>query len=221
MKRIVAIIGDYYHEPERIRQSLEQALLLPDGSRLAEVIYAEAESLSQVLKERPDAVVLFKEDRVNPTDALVRGWMVDALEEEIVRYVHNGGGWFAWHSGLASYAEDGAYCCMLRGHFAYHPDQHRTVRYRIQGGEALGISSEGGSSFEFVDEHYFVVCDRSQTGVFLVSESEDGQSTAGWSHEFGAGRVCCLTPAHTAEGLMHLELIALVHSAIRWCSHAG
>ena len=216
MKRIVAIVGDYYHDPDHIRQSLEQAMQLPGGSRMAEVSYVEVSSLPRILKERPDLIILFKENRVNPAENAVNSWMDTDVEEAIVRYVHDGGAFFAWHSGLASYEEDGAYCNMLRGHFVHHPAEHQIVRYRYQECAMTGIRPVDGASFEFADEHYFVVCDRSQTNVFLTSESEDGHSTAGWAHEFGAGRVACLTPAHTVEGLLHPEFGALIGSVISW-----
>lgn len=218
MKQIVAIIGDYYHSADMIRQSLEQALRQPDGGMLVDLIIAEAEELPARLKDRPAAVILFKENRTSPTDTNPRNWMTDELEENIVRFVGNGGGWLSWHSGMASYAEDGPLNSMLRGYFAYHPDERKIVRYRREPIGPFGELAKVNESFEFEDEHYFVVCDRRQTNVFLHSDSADGQSIAGWSHDFGEGRVCCLTPAHTLEGLLHPELSKLLRSAVMWCS---
>jgi len=218
MKQIVAVIGDYYHSADLIRQSLELALRNPDGSMLADLVIAEAEELPARLKERPAAVILFKENRVIENGAVRELWMTDDLEESIVRFVGNGGGWLSWHSGMASYAEDGPLNSMLRGYFAYHPEKLKTVSYRPEAAGRLGELVKDNGPFEFEDEHYFVVCDQSQTNVFLYSESADGQSIAGWSHEFGEGRVCCLTPAHTLEGLLHPQVVALVRSAVTWCS---
>ncbi|WP_241158355.1 ThuA domain-containing protein [Cohnella candidum] len=68
-----------------------------------------------------------------------------------------------------------------------------------------------------LDEHYFVEYDSARTETFLRSESVDGSSVAGWRHTFGAGRVCCLTPAHRREGLLQPDFQRLLGEAVRWC----
>ncbi|WP_235548826.1 ThuA domain-containing protein [Paenibacillus sp. Soil522] len=123
--------------------------------------------------------------------------------------MENGGGWLAWHSGLASYPVDSSYTRMLRGYFLSHPEQHKPVSYI-----AAGNGQQG--TFEFVDEHYFVHCDEENTEVFLRSASTDGESIAGWRHRFAAGRVSCLTPAHREEGLLHSDFSGWLKREIEW-----
>ena len=216
MKRVVALLGDYYHSTEIIKNSLESAL--QSLTRLGEILidYVTSAELSAALDAKPDTVVLFKENRLNPEDESVEHWMTDELAGDIARYVADGGGWLAWHSGLASYAVGSLYTSMLRGYFEYHPAQHQQVRYT---GRYPGSAENSGSfDFEIFDEHYFVICDTENTNVFLRSASVNGRSVGGWFHEYGNGRVCCLTPAHNKEGLHHPTLLGLVRSAVTWCA---
>lgn len=213
MKRICAVIGDYYHPEEWIREALESALKpgLDDGRW--KLSYASESELPAVLDQRPDLVVLFKEDRVDPEADASKTWMTDEIGRMIAGYVQSGGGWLAWHSGLASYPMDSPYVGMLRGAFEYHPAEHQVVRY-----EGFEPADRGKPvSFEVMDEHYFVVCDEQNTNVFLRSASVDGRSIGGWRHEFGRGRVCCLTPAHRREGMLHEGVQRLLHSSVVYC----
>lgn len=216
MKRITAIVGDYYHSEEIGRQALQDALHTWAGAADVSLRYIEACRLAEALAEAPDAVVLFKEDRVAPKEDEQARWMTEEAEEAILRYVQNGGGWLAWHSGLASYDPEGAYSELLRGYFRYHPHEHQIVRYSPAGNGFPGLDR----AFEFVDEHYFVACDAERTDVFLRSSSIDGESIAGWRHEVDRGRVCCLTPAHRPEGLGNPNFLKVLGQALRWCSKA-
>ncbi len=216
MKRVVALLGDYYHSTEIIKDSLECALQSLTSPAEILIDYVTCAELSAALDAKPDTVVLFKEDRLNPEDESVEHWMKDELAGKIARYVADGGGWLAWHSGLSSYAVGAPYTAMLRGYFEYHPAQHQQVRYT---GRYPGFAeSSSALAFEILDEHYFVICDLEKTNVFLRSDSVDGRSSGGWFHQYGNGRVCCLTPAHNKEGLHHPALLGLVRSAVTWCA---
>jgi hypothetical protein len=213
LKQICAVIGDYYHPEQWIREALESALKpgLEDGRwKLA---YASEKELPAVLNQKPDLVVLFKEDRVDPLVDPPTTWMTDEIGRMIADYVRSGGGWLGWHSGLASYVLDSPFGEVLRGVFEYHPEEHQAVRY-----EGFEPADPGKPvSFEIVDEHYFVIIDEQNTNVFLRSGSVDGRSIGGWHHEFGQGRVCCLTPAHRREGMMHEGVQRLLLSSAIYC----
>ncbi len=211
MKRIFVLAGDYYHPFAAIESSLLHVLELPEMGGKYELRFIEAEHLAEALGEKPDCIILYKEDRINPNDKEVRTWMTEPLAEAIVRYVDEGGSWLAWHSGLASYKRESVFAQMLCGSFEYHPQENRQVTY-----VAVNEGRETASSFAFIDEHYFVHCDEARTGVYLRSESVDGQSIAGWRHPFGAGRVSCFTPAHRLEGLLDSDVLRLLSWNIRW-----
>ncbi|MDQ8735823.1 ThuA domain-containing protein [Paenibacillus sp. LHD-38] len=210
MKRLVALVGDFYHKKELASDSLHKALAEHIAASEIEVhLVSNPDQLIRELHNHPAAVVLFAEDRVAPIEQPDLKWMTPALSDQIVQYVENGGGWLAWHSGLASYPPDSSYTQMLRGYFLSHPEQNKQVSY--------APADDGQQDrFSFVDEHYFVRCDEENTEVFLRSFSEDGESIAGWRHPYGAGRVSCVTPAHREEGLLHSEFLSLLRREISW-----
>lgn len=215
MKRILMIAGDYYHDAGLARQSWERVAEPYVRNGQIQFAYAGVEQLQQELNKRPDLVVLFAENRLNPEAEPAKCWMTDQAAEQIEEYVADGGAWLAWHSGLASYPEDGAYVRMLRGRFLMHPEQHSIVTYTPLDGTELG---DLGEAFSFMDEHYFVDCKVEETNVFMRSSSRDGESVAGWHHDYGAGRVGCLTPAHLSEGLLMPWFIEAMRRLVAWCA---
>lgn len=210
-KKIITVLGDFYHEHNLIFEALSTALRsLGTEFEIRDVSIGE---MPKFLQDKPDLVILFKEDRLNPQDAVVKGWMTHKIEQLIVEYVTDGGSWMAWHAGLASYPEGGLYNTMLRGYFKYHPSENKMVRYYPADSSAI---LRKDAVFDAIDEHYFVECDSANTDVFLFSESVDGKSAAGWTHEYGKGRVCCLTPAHRAEGLMNPVMGEILLKVVQW-----
>ncbi|MCR8633057.1 ThuA domain-containing protein [Paenibacillus radicis (ex Xue et al. 2023)] len=214
MKTIYAIVGDYYHSEDIIQQSLSLALEPVVESGHYHIEYISADHLLERLDSHPAAVILFKEDRVNPRDETVRHWLTEEIAVAISRYVKGGGGFLAWHSGLASYPQDSLFIKMLGGYFDYHPTKHQMVNYR----GVLPTDHSQEISFEILDEHYFVICDEAKTTVFLQSDSVDGHSIGGWTHSYGKGTVCCVTPAHNKEGLLHEGMLELLRSSVLRCT---
>ncbi len=214
LKRIVAVLGDYYHSRENSKAALDQALNLLNKEETVECAEIQTSQLIKELEKQPDAVILFKEDRLNPNDENVDTWMTEEIGQAIAQYVNHGGGFLAWHSGLASYSPESTFVQMLKGYFEYHPVNHAQVKYSNE----QNNHPFGPISFEIKDEHYFVIVNEEETNVFLESDSVDGQSIAGWNHSYGEGRVCCLTPAHNEEGLLHDDFTQLLAKTIDWVS---
>ncbi|WP_158638602.1 ThuA domain-containing protein [Metabacillus litoralis] len=211
MKKVIALLGDYYHQEANISPALNHALLkLKNEGEQMEVEYIKAEQLTEKLQEHPDIVVLYKANRLNPTEEKPRYWMCEKLEEKICQYVKQGGSWFVWHSGLSSYENFKKYYEMVQGKFDFHPSEHQHVSYQPTG-EVTTIRNQ----FSMVDEHYFVTCDESNTDVFLRAVSAKGNTVAGWTHAYGMGRVVCLTPAHNKEELVSNEMVDLLAKSLK------
>lgn len=198
MRTIVAVTGDFYHNGAAIEEAIRRSLQadLQSGSVKLDVV--RFDQLSAALEGKPDAVVIFKEGRLDPTGTAAGEWMTASVEEAVERYVREGGVWIAWHSGLAGNDKESKYYQLLKGYFEYHPSVHQTVTYTA----VPGMSSMEGS-YSAVDEHYFVACDTDNTQVFLSAASVDGESPAGWQHAYGSGNVICYTPGHTNESMLH------------------
>lgn len=216
LKKILSILGDYYHDHDMALEALKKAvdMLNKSGLDTFELVDSDVDGLENALSQKVDLVILGKEDRINPTDEVVHTWMKPGIEKKILDYVNNGGAWLAWHTGLACYDEAGAYTDMLGGYFLNHPSENKNVRY-IPRKNVSGISL--AESFEVIDEHYFVKCNTDSSLVFLDAESVDGKSEAGWAREFGMGRVCCLTPTHREEGLSNRVMLKTLGDCIKWC----
>lgn len=211
-KHILAYVGDYYHEAKLARAALERSLKEQQTAGVTQLLFAaDTDEFMALLSRKPAAAVLFAENRIDPIGDPASLWMDEKQAADIVRYVEEGGGWLAWHSGLASYTEGGAYVGLLRGHFLSHPAEHQVVRY-----EPVGQSRFAAAPFELLDEHYFTASKEAETEVFLRSSSIDGSSIAGWRHTAGGGRVCCLTPAHRKEGLLNEAFLNVLNAAVCW-----
>jgi|HigsolmetaAR203D_1030402.scaffolds.fasta_scaffold02178_2 hypothetical protein len=202
-KKVIALVGDYWHAGDMIREALEQAAEAAGGIALS---FAEHGELAARLAERPDAAVLFKQNPLNAPDEPFDPWMLPEAEAAIINYVQSGGRWLAWHTGMAGYDKDGAYTEMLRGRFLHHPPMQDVTYIR---------ASDGAEVMTLFDEHYFVEVDEARTNVFLRSRSADGESLAGWEHDYGRGRVCCLAPAHAREALLDPKFQAFLAERLR------
>lgn len=214
MKKIIAILGDYYHDMELLQKSLNKATQRLINIR---VEYIEVEQLAEKLQERPDIVILSKTNKLNHKVKNVEYWMDKKLEKQICQYVHEGGGWFVWHSGLSSYEFLEDYYSMVRGKFDFHPSEHLDVAYQCKDKDTTDMIRIKNDLFMVRDEHYFVTCEESKTNVFLHAISHKGKTVAGWKHEYGKGRVICLTPSHTEEGLLNIEFSKLLLTSLNWC----
>lgn len=178
-----------------------------------EISYLSVSELINNLKTNPDVIVLFAENRINPQENNIKRWMIAEDATIINDYVKNGGSWLAWHAGLASYENIQEYTSMLKGYFLNHPDKHEVVTYTT---DLRSEHFSANEKFKFIDEHYFVEVQEDQTNIFLRSESIDGSSLAGWYHEYGKGKVLCLTPAHKKEGLMNSAFLRILSQSIKW-----
>ncbi|MEK8126633.1 hypothetical protein WMW72_01785 [Paenibacillus filicis] len=107
MYTIVAVLGDYYHQAEVIRAAFQEAVSSVFGGEDAvQVREVDAAGLPQALADRPDAVVLFKENRTDPEGDKQAGWMTEAVEEAIEAYVREGGG-LSWCCGAGESKSQG------------------------------------------------------------------------------------------------------------------
>jgi len=205
MVKIVALVGDYWHDEASVRAGLEAAIIRLSYKDEIELQYISYQEVSPVIDNQPDLIINTKMNKLNPKDEQVFTWLTEELDKKIELYVKAGGSFLAWHAGLAGYPSESHYTQMLRGAFDYHPPGLRDVTY---------IQKE--KTFNLSDELYFVTCDEANTEVYLRSTGIDGDSIAGWEHRYGKGKICCLAPAHTKEGMLNENISRLLASKIDW-----
>jgi len=215
-KRVCAFVGDFYHKYEIAIPAVEKAIELLGNAVVLED--CKAENIPQILSTNPDAIIMVREDRLNPEDAVVNHWLTPEMDEKITDYVKNGGNFIAMHTAIASYPENSKYVDMLKGYFISHPPEHYKVRYTSN--EKLPFGDKTGHTkpydFEVMDEHYVTFVDEANTNVFMSHASAYGKHAAGWCHAYGKGKVMVLVPTHNKEGFEHPETIRLIHEAIVW-----
>ncbi len=210
-RRIAALIGDYYHAPEGVRDVLER---LAAGMDAALEPFTDPAALPWGKLGDYHALVMAKENRVAPAQS-TEVWATPRHESAIEEFAAAGGALVGLHNGLASFDVAGRYFDVMRGGFQYHPKEH--PRFTVRRLEAIHPVTEGFRSFELKDEMYFVRVDSARTTKLVELYHPDyGSSCAAWAHEIGKGRVFCFTPGHTAEVLADPGFQRLLERGIRW-----
>lgn len=212
MKKICAIIGDFYHNSEILGKALDH---LPNRKHYELFLHSEQEGFPRQAVERADILILSRMDRLKPeeSDEL---WLSELDERFIFNFVEQGRSLLALHAGLASCSPNKPLHLLLRGRFLYHPPLHPAVQYIVHGPPRKVTS--GVDNFTVEDEQYFIELEAGNTNVLLLSRTpEHGESPAGWAHGLGAGRVCVLVPGHTETALLHPMMQRLLQNALAWC----
>jgi len=213
-RKVVAFLGDFYHQRVPLEQVVQRVLSSIRDVKL-ETQIPTAQNMEHALEQTPAMIILGAENRINPEDEVVQCWLTDNIDHQLEAYVAKGGSLVILHSALASYPSDSKYRKMIKGEFISHPPEGE-VRYFCAEGKCP-FSEQGHYDYTVIDEFYVVEVDEAETHVFLYSESETyGKGLAGWYHAYGQGKVICLVPTHHMEGLTHEETLRLYHSAFEW-----
>lgn len=208
-KRVMALTGDYWHNPEMINQSLKQAISLIEEP--IELSFITVNQFDEMLKNPPDLFILYKENRIDPLSEEPKVWMTKEREQRLVSFVSNGGSLLAWHTGMAEYSQHTSFVNMLKGEFDFHP-KINSVSYFNKGDR-----QKTELAFTALDEHYFLKNMKKGTDIYLTSTSDEGDSLAGWRHAYDNGFVNCFTPGHTEDVLFNPSFLNLLSDQIKWC----
>lgn len=204
MKKIVTVLGDYYHPHDPLLSFLHTVISLsPEEISLKDI---PIQHLEQELALDPDLVIFSLENRLMPENEKTETWLTDEADQCISDYVFEGGALLALHSGLSHYPKESKYGQMLKGRFVCHPEK-ANVTY----------TENHDKSYSFLDEHYFTEVEEKETEVFMRSYSLFGESIAGWRHEYGTGRVVCFAPCHFSEGMTCLAFQQTLLESILSC----
>ena len=210
-KRALCLIGDYYHEANRIEEMLGD--VFGDSGILADYFYNPLEVPWDKLEEY-DLLLIGTEERIEPKVSK-KVWNTPEDEEAIRDYVRDGGNLFALHAGLA-YQPIGAYFDVVKGCFQFHPSEH--PNFTVTPGPDSGDWFDRDISFSIKDEMYFVKVASADTRILMNSVSADyGSSPAAWAHEFGNGRVFAFTPGHSAVVFKTPEYRKVIKKGVSWC----
>lgn len=192
MKKVLALVGDYYHPSDYLKQALR--LIIKKDYHLD--IYSNHREINWDGLMEYDILILATWGKINdPEDEAY--WLDEYHEKRIDQFLAEGGKLFLIHSGTASYPKDGLFRKISGGHFVEHPDDSPEITLETVGDNAL---TTGIEDFVIEDEQYFMDVDRKDVRVFLKARSNEfGESTAGWIKKYKKGKVIVLTPGHSLE----------------------
>ncbi|MEO1016117.1 MAG: ThuA domain-containing protein [Pseudomonadota bacterium] len=209
-REIALIAGDYWHAPGPW-QSMLAGLLKGSSANLS--IYVDANPLDRIFDEANlDLIVLVREGQ-RPGGTANDFWLSVAEEDQLQRYVRDGGRLVALHCGVCTYRPDGPMRSMMKGHFVSHPEESSHVVGAVAAaGCALDL---GFLPFPVFDEFYLVDTDPNETTVFAeILSPEHGRQIAGWTHPFGNGHFTAFTPGHNRPVLKYPSYQRIVREII-------
>lgn len=209
MKKLVALVGDYYHPADYLSKALTM-LSQPDWQL---EIYTRVTEVDWKHLPDYDLFMLATWGKVGP-ESDGEYWITEYQQQKIADFLAAGKKLFLLHSGIASYPRTGLLRKISGGHFVKHPSEEQELRvYKTMETEFTA----GVSEFVIKDEQYFMEISADQITPFLAAESEKyGESIAGWFREYKSGQVFVLTPGHNLAVLENEMMQRLIKNIIKY-----
>ena len=220
--RVLLLCDDYWH-PGQIPM---------DGVALLSGQGFQFDIISDAAYFRPDMLSLFpvvllaKSDHVSQQDKT--SWKTEEIQQAFIRYVENGGGLIAVHSGTVAGEHTEKLNDLIGCRFSYHP---QACPVTVQPLKPHPIT-EGVGMFCEIDEHYRLEILAPDADILIASYSppqgdpdkygQDPHNTAAWVcpagyvRSQGKGRVCVLTPGHKPAVWQNPHFQKTLTNALRW-----
>ncbi len=235
--RVLALIGDRYHNPDYIRVSLDRVFKEVGVGVDYTIAY---DQLSRDLLRNYDLFLCFRDGMIWPNgylgpdayayeqglenrlpEAKSAPWITEEQGAAVKDFVTAGGGFYSFHNNSHVSLSSRNYREVMGGAYIGHPPL-RPFRVRVVNAEhpiARGIQE-----FMVNDEQHYVTYDKDPEYVLLESENVDGldyedhgkKSVAGWAYEFGKGRVVFTAVGHTNHAMWIPAHFELQKRAVRW-----
>jgi hypothetical protein len=155
------------------------------------------------------------------TGAKAQFWMKPDQGKAVRAFVENGGSALFLHNVTHVGLTDTNFRHVLGAAYAGHPPI-RTFKVRVT--NSNHPITKGVRDFVITDEQHYMDYDKDPKYLFLETVNEQGldyakrgpTAPAGWSYDYGKGRVCYLSPGHLLTVLWNPEYIKLQQNAVRW-----
>jgi type 1 glutamine amidotransferase len=139
----------------------------------------------------------------------------------VKQFVENGGAALFLHNVTHVGLTDPDFRHVLGAAYAGHPPI-RTFKVKVTNPDHP--ITKGVKDFIITDEQHYMKYDKDPKHLFLQTVNEEGldydkqgpTAFAGWSYDYGKGRVCYLSPGHMLKVLWNPEYVKLQHNAVRW-----
>jgi type 1 glutamine amidotransferase len=238
--RVLALIGDRYHNPDYIRVSLDRVF----GDLKLPVDYTiNYEKLSRDLLKNyqlfvclrdgmiwpngylgPDAYESYEHGLENTSDfaeSKLQSWITEEQGAAVKEFVISGNGFYSLHNNSHVSLSSKNYRDVMGGAYIGHPPL-RPFKVRVVNKEHP--ITQGVDAFIVNDEQHYVEYDKDRKHILLESENIDGlgyenlgtKSIAGWAYEYGKGRVVFTAVGHTNHALWIPAYLRLQKQAVEW-----
>ncbi len=237
--RMLALIGDRYHNADYIRVALDRIL---DGLDLSVDYTINYDQLSAKLLSGyqiflclrdgmiwpggysgPDAYAYQPgfENRGEFPEAKSQNWIREEQAVALKEFVTNGGGFYSLHNNSHVSVTSKTWREVMGGAYIGHP----TLRpFKVRVVNTTHPITQGVRDFIVNDEQHYVEYDKDRKDILLEAENIDGltfqnlgtKSVAGWAYDYGRGRVVFTSIGHTIHALWNPEYVKLQKRAVRW-----
>jgi len=242
--RVLALIGDRYHNSDYIRVSLDRLfheLGLP-------VDYVSYDQLTPSLLVRyqlllclrdgmiwpggylgPDAYSAYERflqpgyegGRRSSAGEVPKSWITEEQGEAIKDFVSAGNGFYALHNSSHISLSSKSYRDVMGGAYIGHPPLRPFLVRAVSKDHPI---TSGVSDFVVNDEQHYVAYDKDPHNIVLEAENIDGltyeshgtKSISGWAHEYGKGRVVFTAAGHNIPAMWQPEYFKVQKNAVRW-----
>ncbi len=240
--RVLALIGDRYHNSDYIRVSLNRVfkeLNIPiDYTIQYDQISASLlrqYQLLLILRDGmiwpngylgPDAYTDYEEKletpKIFPTPE-PETWITAEQSAAIKDFVNQGGGLYAVHNScdVSNSPNAKGFREVMGGAYNGHPPLRP---YRVQPTANKHPITEGITPFIVTDEQHYPTYDKDPKYIILEAENIDGltykdlgtKSVSGWAYDFGKGRVVFTGVGHTIHAMWNPQYLEIQKRSVRW-----
>lgn len=237
--RVIALVGDRYHNPDYIRVSLDR--LFSDLGMPIDYTF-RYDRLSRELLRGYRIMVCFRDGMIwpggylgpdaydyeqeleNPGDfpkAKPQDWITQEQAEAVRDFVTAGNGLYCLHNSSHISLSSQTYREVMGGAYIGHPPL-RPFKVRVV--NRSHPITQGIEDFMVNDEQHYVTYDKDRGNIFLQAENIDGldyeghgtKSISGWAHEYGRGRVVFTAVGHTIHAMWAPQYLKLQKRAVQW-----
>ena len=237
--RVIALVGDRYHNPDYIRVSLDR--LFTELGMPSDYTF-RYDSLSRDLLRGYRILVCFRDGMIwpggylgpdaynyereleNPGDfpkAEPKDWITQEQAEAVRDFVAAGNGLYCLHNSSHISLSSQTYREVMGGAYIGHPPL-RPFKVRVV--NRSHPITQGIEDFMVNDEQHYVTYDKDPGNIFLQAENIDGldydghgtKSISGWAHEYGKGRVVFTAVGHTIHAMWAPQYLKLQRRAVQW-----
>jgi len=155
------------------------------------------------------------------TPAKSEYWMKPEQGKAVRQFVDAGGAALFLHNVTHVGLTDPDFRHVLGAAYTGHPPI-RTFKVKVK--DAKHPITKGVRDFVVTDEQHYMDYDKDKKHIFLETVNEEGltykdygaTAPAGWSYDYGKGRICYLSPGHLLTVLWNPEYVKLQQNAVRW-----